>query len=413
MQLLGDETVSGSKRQRVADDASDVDACRPLETTPVRRPRLPVEQEPDLSTSGSSAALQLASESPGQMARHARKHLILPASIAFRIQPSLEDVSADSFLSYLAGFYITKHCLHNNVRFRVRGKKAAFGARDLLFALAAGEQVPKVLKKIDWKARNAAKIAAAAVFADHYPQTLRIARNKWSALWLNCSVAVKNIWAHVVDLGYGPDKFKRPELTAREADVATRVDFTCPGALFTWQTDLGRNSDIVQHWVDIGIGVETLCDLMQGDSFCQSRWQHFRDTVAGLVHEAHFVHWSCAMEVCTKGAQAVVHLHAFGCVDWENYVGKASFKVTFCLEDWRYGGIKPHVVSTNISRNACAKKVVATALFYCCAPKFGSVFQFCSLTPGEDPLWPLCRRLCGFARGCLRPPTPDDFVCGL
>ena len=378
------DSPSGTKRFHGAVEFPDGDD-QPLLATPIRRQRLPIDRASEPATSGSSASLQLAADSPGHMARHARKQIKLPACIAVRTKPALADVSAGTFLSYLAGFYIQCNGL-KHVRARIRCKQAALGASDILFALAAGNELPLPAQTPAWRPRQSAGHAAAALFGDHYSCSVRHARDTWKHLWKSCPRAVQDHWTLLLQLGYGVEKFRVPDSSLEDSFDASKGDMTCPGALFTWQTDLGRNSDVVQAWVQAGIGVEMLCELMQGDPFCQSRWHHFTATVEGLVAATDFCNWSCAMEVSTNGAVAVVHLHAYAGVDWNNYTGMASSKVTFCLDDWRYCGIKPHVSVTKVAKNICAKRALSAPLFYCMAPKWGTVFQYCSLTPGVDLL---------------------------
>ena len=154
--------------------------------------------------------------------------------------------------------------------------------------------------------------------------------------------------------------------------------------MFTWQTAIGRSSDRVRAWVDLGVACSTLCDLIKGDPELKATFDAFALWVDHMCVEQGFQHWSAAMEVSPSGKDAVIHLHAYVCADWKAIVRRDVKKGRADREIWKYSSFTPNVNSTTVKGNANVQKVLTQALFYCMVDKIGGVFRAANLVAGKD-----------------------------
>ena len=158
----------------------------------------------------------------------------------------------------------------------------------------------------------------------------------------------------------------------------------CFGALFTWQTAIGRCMDRVREWVGLGVSCNTLCDLLQGDSEYTAFFDAFTFWIEHMCVEQGYQYWSASMEVSPSGKDAVVNLHAYVCADWKAILRRDVKKGRADREIWKYNSFTPNVNPTTVKGNANVQKVLTQALFFCMVDKIGGVFRAANLVAGKD-----------------------------
>ena len=118
--------------------------------------------------------------------------------------------------------------------------------------------------------------------------------------------------------------------------------------------------------------------------YCNERFDPFRSAVLAYVYKHGFKNASCSMELKPNSKEAVVNFSAYVCVDWDQWRDAEHARGRCLRSQWTFDGCTPLVHFSIIRHNSCPKNVLSESLFYCYVPKIGTVFQFCTLTPGKD-----------------------------
>lgn len=344
--------------------------------------QLPVHDSPDSSAGASSEGMNSTS-CPGRLRELARRTLSMIPEISVPNLPCASSVTGASFLAWYAGNLVVRGKITDQPMRVVR--KGGLHLNHRLLQVAADPSTDYTNGTIQWGQRQRAGHTAAALFAEAYGLTVRDSRKRWSKLWLDTSVGEKNNWVYLVECdGYTKMKDKLEALQDRPAEDESE-ELSCVGAVLTWQSALGRDANCtVRKWVEAGFSVETMAELMQQDAECETYFKVFCSTVVSMAKRNGFKHCSCCMELNPSRTDAVVHFHAYVCVDWKHWSGPKKAMVTVVKEDWSFGGYVPSVETTNVRRNANPQKVMTGALLYCSIPKVGSVFHYGTLVPGKD-----------------------------
>ena len=371
--------AAGSSSASIADlETVESESVVDLDVTPqVKRPCTSME-EPELSSTSTSAS----DVSPGKLKSMARRMLVLPPVISQPFLPELSSVTGRAFLAWHAGDLVERGKVEDRRKRCLR--KGRLPLDQVLLRIAAEPDADVSCGACCWSNRQKAGHAAAALFSEAYSLTVREARKSWAPVWARAPATVKNNWVFsFASEGYDEMR-KKLSLPANLTTVDEAAEGVSVGALLTWQSSLGRCRDCVAEWVGMGISVDTTAELMQGNEYCKQRFARFCSTVLAYVSQHGFKNASCSMELNPSRKEAVVHFHDYVCADWEQWKG-AKRATGVCLkDDWAFDGFTPTVKFTNVRRNACPKKVMSGGLYYCYVAKIGSVFQFCTLTPGKD-----------------------------
>lgn len=320
--------------------------------------------------------------SPTKLKAIARKTLKLPPLILQSTLPKYQDVTAANLLAWHAGCLVLHHDLKEK-RVR-RSSKAPLDTESIIVTCAAAPDHPGGDRTRSWQERQSIKHNAARLFSKVFQMTAVQGRTAWQPIWANAPEAVRANWGRLLEAEGYEKLVQEAEPPSDEPEDGSHV-VECHGAMLTWQSLLGRSDDPVRCWLSHNIGRDVLVELMQGDEICKSVFKTFCSFVDDLASPNGFKHFACAMELnAPDAARAVVHLHAYIAISWIQGRIPELVKGTFLQEQWQYGGYAPHVAFTKIKRNADPKKLICQGLFYCAAPKIGSVFRHCSLEPGKD-----------------------------
>lgn len=356
----------------VCDDSPDASVRQRSEEREADEP--PAKRTPQWKAAGSN--------SPTKLKAIARSTVKLPPLISQSTMPKLEDVTAASLLAWHAGRLVLHHNLKEK-RLR-RTSKTPFDTEDLLVTLAANPWHQSPEKPRTCVDRLKLKFGVARIFSKVYNLGIREGRAAWQLTWSVTPADIRENWARLLE-AEGYEKLEQEAEPKQEEvePVSRAVD--CHGAMLTWQTALGRGDDIVRHWLSHKISRDVLVELMEGDESCKAIFKTFCAFVDNLVSQNGFKHYACAMELNAQdAARAVVHLHAYVAISWVQGRTPELVKGKLQQEDWQYCGFAPHVTLTKIKRNADPRKLICQGLFYCAAPKIGSVFRHCSIEPGKD-----------------------------
>lgn len=294
--------------------------------------------------------------------------------------PKYEVVTVQSLWDFHVADLLETMQAAQSRRKRHRGK-SALSLADVLARVTADEATAPG-QRPTWRQRQAAFWQSLRVLALCYGTSQRQAHYHWKELWKVASDEVRDKWFQLTS---HPDW-----ASAWTADNAAR-DRDCtppsalPGALFTWQTRIGRDADVVKSWMDAGIAGESLWELLSGELALKEEFGSFAGWFELQCREHGFHLWSACMEANTgRGRDAIVHLHAYGCLDWRRKGSMAWRLVDIRPEEWKYNGFLPDVRGSVIKGNMNPKKVIPPALFYCQATKIGSIFTAGNVTPGQD-----------------------------
>lgn len=320
--------------------------------------------------------------SPRKLRRMANATLHLPLELAVPKLPAQNTVSISGLLAWHSAQLAHTGGLTGDRR-RVRSKgPAPIGTVATL--LARDPEAVLDDRLIIASDRLKASQAAAKVFAWAYGLSAREGRRLSAPLWTRSSQQAKNNWYVLTSYAEYPDLLESALVQAERA----ATDCESFGALFTWQTSIGRQDDIVKYWISHGVVGEQLSDLMSGDASLKASFDVFCSWLAAQTQSCGFAFWAAAMETNMSGSAAVVHLHAYVCQDWRTKGSSKWVKGNASADAWAYGSYTPDCRLTWLRGNCDPKKLMTSGLFYCSAKKVGSVFQASNLTPGKDGVRP-------------------------
>lgn len=316
--------------------------------------------------------------SPRKLRRIAQSTLMVPEQVHRVTLPDARVVTMGELLSW--------HCSQLVQKGRLSGARRVMREKGpLSFGVVASMLMKDPLAdvhggNVHCDKRHLGARSAAKVYAVAYRVSVRDARHAMASKWQCADIVIRNNWAALTthaDYKLAADECRDPA----QEDAA---DSEAYGCLFTWQTSIGRADDTVRMWVSRGIGGDVLCDLMSGEPSLKNNFEVFCKWLAAQTKELGFRYWAAAMETNQSGGEAVVHLHAYVCVDWRNRGTSRWMKCKADPEHWQYGGFAPDARYTILKGNVDAKKLMSGGLFYCSAKKVGSVFQMANAVPGKD-----------------------------
>lgn len=335
---------------------------------------------PSSTTDVASSAGPGGKASPTKMRRLARQTLRFAMEFHTDKLPDVEDVTMVSLLAWLAAVLVRRHGWQD-VKLRKRFKRE-LSLAEVCVALAKDPLCHLPPGQVSGTQRVRACQEAAKVLAKAYDLRARAARKLAEKLWARTPPEVKDKWWLLPRY----DQYEVPEGThlfsAQQGPSSDVLE--CHGAMFTWQTTIGRESDRVREWVQLGITRSTLCDLMKDDADLKQYFEKFKSWVSAMCEGHGYKHWSAAMEVSPSGQAAVVHLHAYVCVDWKAVARRDCQKPRSDRGLWQYKSFHPHITPTAIRGNANAQKVLTQGLIYCMLDKIGGVFTASNTEAGKD-----------------------------
>lgn len=339
-----------------------------------------------IAGSSSCSVAAVSTASPRKLRRLARETFILPIPFYTERLPDSEAVTMLLLLAWHAGDMVRKNNWQDKPT-RRRTKSACL-LPELCVLLAKNPLAVVPLPPITGKDRVYASHIAAKVMASAYDWSVRRAREGVSALWPSTPQDVKNKWFLLSTHPEYNDQWIDPSVPEVHPDTAAPVEAV--GAMFTWQTSIGRCGDRVQGWVRLGLASDTLCDLMKGDAELKSHFEAFSTWVSNMCEAQGFVHWSAGMEVCPSLQDAVVHLHAYVCVNWRAASRRNGKKGRADRDTWKYGSFRPDVNPTTVKGNANVQKILTQGLFYCMVEKIGGLFRASNVEAGKDRSVTVC-----------------------
>lgn len=317
---------------------------------------------------------------PDKVRRVAQTTLNKPLRIVVERIPRRADVDAESFLLYYAGALVQRAGL-TSARRRVTAKQPPC-ASELLVAYAAADF--SAVDHLTWprsRDRLNAFVVVAKILSCEYNVDSLKGRSIAKGVWATCDILWKNRWAILVaSQGFGELQQKH-RCSGSENDAPARE---VSGCLFTWQTFIGRSVDSVKELLDAGIHGERLVELMSEDASVQKAFDEFHVWIQTQAESHGFRYFATSMEVSTRGAQAVAHLHAYVCVDWCQDINMQRRRKPIVEPSlWKYESYMPHCAPSRIVHSKAFTKVLQSGLFYVCADKIGSVFRRCNAEPFE------------------------------
>ena len=319
--------------------------------------------------------------SPGKLRRFSNNAMVVDTSPSVPVLPSLADVCAESLLLWHVHQTVNREGPPTSKRRRLRGKCAPLVSE--VGPCIADRSLSVHEHKFKATDRQRVSQVAARVMGAAFRLTVREARTRFASLWKAASVETRTHWCHFARCADYPQPLASGPVSPLK--VKDEIAIEAYGALFTWQTAIGRGQDSVRNWLDLNIEGETLFDLMQGDKELQYAFSTFSQWVESQCACQDFSIWATAMEANTSpDARAAVHLHAFVCADWKLRHTPQWVKGDATSSQWQWQGYNPFVRVTAVRGNADAKKVLVQGLFYCQARKVGSLFSAGNVAAGKD-----------------------------
>lgn len=303
-------------------------------------------------------------------------------------------------------------------------KKRAMTLEELLLLFAAHPD-KDYKRNVQWRERQLAGFKVAKVYSAAYGDNVVTSRQKWAPLWNAAPRHVKDNWTQLINHAELQALLQQLPGWSKSGVVDEKHDICCVGALFTWHSKLGRGdpqTDEIAAWVANRMSVDAMVDLMRGQHKYWSLWQTFCESVKDFSDKSGFKHHSCCMEVNPLMDKAIIHFHAFACVDMHRGSnGRQHASVD--VEKWRWMSYEPDVQCSNIKRNADPRKICAGGFIYCLVPKYGSIYHHGTLQPGPDTgnssrfsalSWTAA---CRQRQSVMQPPSKlvmhvDRMVCG-
>ena len=162
------------------------------------------------------------------------------------------------------------------------------------------------------------------------------------------------------------------------------------GGLFTWHSLLGRHSGIIPRLIGAGCDVDEVADAAGADPELQREWNCFATWALAMAQSHGFECTAMCMELCAvDSAESKVHLHVyFGRVP-RHWRTPLWGPITITREHFKYENFSPNIRKTKLRNASNPAKHVAGGLWYCLAPKIGSMFKF-----GKQQLFKDTIRMC-------------------
>ena len=248
-------------------------------------------------------------------------------------------------------------------------------------------------KEAGWEANRAAGHYMAKIVVFHKQVPLREARASLVRPWKEASEAFKaNVFLlaqHLEIEGQaGPDAVV----------LADQRDVECHGVLLTWHTHWGRDGDYVADVFKNCDNMDDMANLLKVHEPLEDGFVRFTTWVSTLAESHGFKYWCCAMELNEPDSpKARVHLHTFMSLDWRHWKTPRFERVLLCRDVLKWDGFSPHIVPTQTFGRQNPRRGLTEGLYYCIAPKIGSVFR-----EGNFSLWKDTRPVArwGLHRGC-------------
>ena len=197
-----------------------------------------------------------------------------------------------------------------------------------------------------------------------------MARRVIKDLWLNITKESLQNWKEV------HARFGWPKLGASADASITADSLEMVGGLFTWHTLLGRRSGLISRLVAAGCSINDIAELAVQDSELQREWTCFVTWVNSVGDELGFEGRAMCMELCAvQSATPKVHLRVYFARDPRKWRSPEWGPVTVQRKALRYMNFDPHIRKANAGNAANPSKQLFGGLWYCLAPKIGSIFR--------------------------------------
>ena len=284
-------------------------------------------------------------------------------------RPSAESMTSADLLQYHAQTLLDTNTYPADKKQRCR-TKTALGNNAVLQSLV--KDPDEVIREsiIDWAEKRQLSGYVAHVAAVHFDLRVVVARRVIKELWLNITKESLQNWKEV------HARFGWPKLGASADASITADSLEMVGGLFTWHTLLGRRSGLISRLVAAGCSINNIAELAVQDSELQREWTCFVTWINSVGDELGFECRAICMELCeVQSATSKVHLHVYFARDPRKWRSPEWGPVTVPRKSLRYMNFEPHIRKANVRNAANPSKQLFGGIWYCLAPKIGSIFR--------------------------------------
>jgi len=292
-------------------------------------------------------------------------------------------MTSSDLLQYLAHTLLESNLYPPEKKHR-RPSKSGLGNHAFLECLL--QSPDDVIKEsvIDWAEKRQLCGYVAHVTAVHFDLRVVAARQVIKELWLNITKESLQNWKEV------EARFGWPKLGAA-GDAGISADcLDMVGGLCTWHTLLGRHSGMISRLVAAGCSINEIAELAVQDSDLQREWTCFVTWANSVGDALGFECRAMCMELCAvQSATSKVHLHVYFARDPRKWRSPVWGPVTVQRKALRYMNFDPHIRKANVRNAANPSKQLFGGLWYCLAPKIGSIFRHSKHQLFKDIIPPL------------------------
>jgi hypothetical protein len=222
---------------------------------------------------------------------------------------------------------------------------------------------------------------------------------------------IKEVWQNVTDEALQnwkmvQDTFGWPKLKSPSKDETEEVEIELYGGCFTWHSLLARSTGTVARLIAAGVGTGEIAEIAAGEPELQREWFCFKNWLDALGEHLGFECRAMCVEMCMPDAQkAKIHYHCYLARDWKKWRTPAWAPIKVKKAEFEYMNFTPHISKANLRGAANPKNLITGGLWYCLAPKLGSIFRFSTHQLYKDcSVW-ACKR------GHLEQSGSCPFVC--
>lgn len=311
--------------------------------------------------------------SPSKAAKMANGSWVPPAKGRFPTQPMVpfEYASVQDMLQLFAQRAIL-HCprTEKSSKRRRLGVKQPPSLLDMLERLAVDAARPLREVAASWKERRCAQFFLMQLAARLYDMSVRQTREVIQKMWPTTLQVLRD---NVVVLESRPEVL---DMLPETPTVHKKGMVSAYGVLLTWHTRFGRDGGYIYSVLSNCKDVEDQCDILRSYQPLEDEFRDFVTWIAAQCRTLGFIYYACALELNDPDAPtARVHLHAYLSCNWKHRSGPDWRHVDVKLSDLGWNGFEPHGKTCDKRGRANPTRYLQEGLYYCMAPKIGSVFQ--------------------------------------
>lgn len=285
-------------------------------------------------------------------------------------KPDRESMTCTNLLQYHAQSLLDSHLYPAEKRKRITQKQAV-SDNELLHQLVKDPMKVIIHYKMDWAEKRRLHGFVAHITAFHYGIRVVEARAAIKDLWRDVTKDKLHNWKLL------ESRFETPVLSSEgknddEPDVQELY-----GGIFTWHTLLGRNSGVIARLFAVGCKLDVIAEAAACDPDIRREWQCFVLWLNAIAQSHGFDCTAMCMELCAEGAKkSRVHLHAFLGRDSRLWRTPQWTPVTVSRKQFQYENFLPNIRKTLLRNASNPTKQMNGGMWYCLAPKIGSIFRF-------------------------------------